>query len=165
MFCPNCGVENQVDLSYCRSCGLRLDAVSQVVADQFPSEEYAALQRRKHLFEKLGLAALSIAGLIGLMLLLFQVALYKLILLGPEVLFGASIIALMVFLLLAVVLSVYPKFFMRFEKANPQLSPTDESPSSATTGKLLEDRFFEPVPTITENTTDLLHTRSTERRE
>jgi len=69
MFCPNCGKENQADQKFCRSCGLKLDAVLQVVADQFPSEEYAAMQRRKRIFERLGLGALSIAGLIGLMLI------------------------------------------------------------------------------------------------
>ncbi len=164
MFCPNCGVENKGRQGYCRSCGLKLEAISQVVADQFPSEEYAALQRRRRIFERLGLAALSIAGLIGLMLLLFQVGLYKLIMLGPEVLFGSSIIALMIFLLLSVVFFVYPKLFMRFEKINPHLSPIHEMPSRHTTGKLLEDKFFEPVPGVTDDTTDLLPRRNTDRR-
>jgi len=105
---------------------------------------------------EIGLGALSIAGLIGLMLLLFTVGLYKLIVLGPEVLFGLSIVAVIFFLLLSVVLIGYPKLFMRFEKVNPQLAPLDESTSIQTTGKLLEDRFFEPVPSVTEDTTDLL---------
>jgi hypothetical protein len=164
MFCPNCGQENQADQKFCRSCGLKLDAVLQVVADQFPSEEYAALLRRKRKFERLGLGALSIAGLIGLMLLLFTVGLYKLIVFGPEVLFGLSIVAVIFFLLLSVVLIGYPKLFMRFEKVDPQLAPLDESTSIQTTGKLLEDRPFEPVPSVTENTTDLLLRKDTRHR-
>ncbi|MBA3354181.1 MAG: hypothetical protein H0U23_17455 [Blastocatellia bacterium] len=117
------------------------------------------------MFEKLGLASLSIAGLIGLMLLVFTVALYKLILFGPEVLFVSSIVALIVFLLLSVVLIGYPKLFMRFEKVNQQLAPHDESSPTVTTGKLLEDRLFEPVPSVTENSTDLLPRQGTRHRD
>ncbi len=165
MFCPSCGNEDRADQKYCRSCGLKLDAISQVVAELLPSEEHAALQRRKRMFEKLGLASLSIAGLIGLMLLVFTVALYKLILFGPEVLFVSSIVALIVFLLLSVVLIGYPKLFMRFEKVNQQLAPHDESSPTVTTGKLLEDRLFEPVPSVTENSTDLLPRQGTRHRD
>lgn len=164
MFCPNCGVEDQVDQNYCRSCGLKLDAVSQVVADQFPSAEYAALHRRKRLLERLGIAALSIAGLIGLMSLIFAAALYKLVLFGPEVLFLASAVALMIFILLAAVLIGYSKLFLRLEKADLQTALLHELPPIHTTGKLIEDRPFEPVPSVTENTTDLLYTSGTERR-
>jgi len=164
MFCPNCGKENRADQKFCRSCGLKLDAISQVVADQFPSEEYADLQRRKQIFEILGLSALSIAVLIGLMLLLFKVAYYKLILLGPELLFSSAIGALIVFLLLSVFFFNYPTFFMRFEKVDPQRSPPEESLDPGPTNKLIEDRPFEPVPSVTEDSTDLLPRERTRLR-
>ncbi|MEP6847361.1 MAG: hypothetical protein ABI999_00790 [Acidobacteriota bacterium] len=156
MFCPNCGKEDQTDQKFCRSCGLKLDAVSLVVADQFPSVEYAAFQRRRHMFERLGHGALAISGLTALMLLIFAAALYKLILLGPEILFGSAIVALVVFLLLSVVLIGYSRLFVRFEKVDRQPAPLDESIPTQTTGKLLQDRFFEPVPSVTEHSTDLL---------
>ena len=164
MFCPNCGKENQPDQKFCRSCGLNLNAISQVVAELWPSEENAVLQRRKRILEKFGFAALAIAGLIGLMSLIFAAALYKLILFGPEFMFWASAIALMVFLMVAAVLIGYSKLFMRFEKVNPQLAHLDESPSIPTTGKLLEDRFFEPVPSVTEHSTELLPRRDNRHR-
>ena len=164
MFCPNCGKENQADQKFCRSCGLKLDAVLQVVAELLPSEECAALQKRKRIIEKLGIASLSIAGLIGLMSLIFAAALYKLVLFGPEFMFWASAIALMVFLMVAAVLIGYSKLFMRFEKADPQMAHLDESPSIPTTGKLLEDRFFQPVPSVTEHSTELLPRRDKRHR-
>lgn len=164
MFCPNCGKEDQADQKFCRSCGLKLDAISQVVADLLPSETYAALQKRKRIFEKLGLVSLSISGIIGLMLILFAVALYKLILFGPEAMFLASAIAMVVFLLLALILLSYPKLFMQFQAQDRQLDPVDESPSIQTTGKLLEEKFFEPVPSVTEDSTDLLQKRDAARR-
>lgn len=165
MFCPNCGKENQAEQKFCRSCGLKLDAILQVVVDQFPSEEYAALLRRKRIVEKFGFASLSIAGLIGLMSLIFAAALYKLILFGPEVLFWASAIALMVFLLFGASFIGYSKLFLRLEKVNPQSAPLDEFSPEQTTAKLLEDRFFEPVPSVTENSTDLLPRQGTRHRD
>ena len=151
MFCPNCGKENGTDQNYCRACGLKLDAISQVVAELLPSEEYAALQKRRRMLEKFGVVSLSIAGVLALMTVLFTAALYKLILFGPAALFWSASIALLVFLLLAAVLIGYPKLFMRFEKPDRH----DES-LSRKTGKLIEGKPFEPVPSVTENTTDLL---------
>lgn len=158
MFCPNCGAQNHVEQSFCRACGLKLDAISQAVADQFPSKEYAALQRRKELFEKLGLYSLSASGLIGLSFLLFWVAYYKLILFGPEALFWSAAGAFIGFLLLSGFFSNYPKLFMKFEKLNSQMSPREESMPAPETGKLIEDRYFEPVPSVTEHSTELLRT-------
>ena len=51
MFCPNCGAKNNVEQNYCRGCGLRLGAIVEAVADQFPSKEFADFQRKKELFE------------------------------------------------------------------------------------------------------------------
>src|SRR5438552_317786 len=114
MFCPNCGAENQTEQNYCRGCGLRLDAVLQAVNEQFPSDEYAQLQRRRQIFQNLGLFSVSAAALIAIGFVLFKAAYYKLILLGPDVLFGSAIAALVGFLLLSVFFFSYPKFFMKF---------------------------------------------------
>ncbi|MEO8574736.1 MAG: hypothetical protein ABI481_12265 [Pyrinomonadaceae bacterium] len=129
-----------------------------------PSEEYAALERRKQIFEKLGLSALSVAGVVALMLLLFKVALYKLILLGPELLFGSAIGALVGFLLLSVFFFNYPRLFMRVDKLNPTLASADKSDEANPTNKLIEDKIFEPVPTVTERSTDLLPREDLRRR-
>ena len=152
MFCPNCGAKNLVDQNYCRGCGLKLNAIAEAVADQFPSREYADLMRWRERFEKLGVFSLSIAGIIGLALLLFKAAEYKLVLLGPEILYGSAIGALIGFLLLSVIFFNYPKFFL---KAKNRRIVDNERPDVAT-GKLIVDRTFEPIPTVTESTTDLL---------
>ncbi|MEQ1764604.1 MAG: zinc-ribbon domain-containing protein [Pyrinomonadaceae bacterium] len=159
MFCPNCGKENAADQSYCRACGLKLGGIAKVVAEILPSEENAALQRRKRILEKLGFGALSIAGLIALMSFLVAAALYKLIVFGPEVLFLASAIALGAFVMLGAGLIGYSKLFLP-RAATERVDPTDEISSAHTTGKLIEDRPFEPVPSVVENTTDLLPRKS-----
>ena len=158
MFCPNCGGENRSEQSYCRTCGLKLDAISHAVAEQKPSREYAELQRRKDRFEKLGLLSISVSALIGVGLLLAKVAYYKLLLFGPEVLFWSAFGALLLFVLLSVFFFNYPKLMV---KVNPGIV-TPDTPADPTQ-KLIEDRPFEPVPSVTENTTDLLPSKS--RRE
>lgn len=155
MFCPNCGAENRVEQSFCRSCGLKLDAISQAVVDQYPSEEYAALQRRRALFRKLSIYSLSVSGLIGISFLLFTAALYKMILFGPNVLSWAGTGAIIAFVLLSVFFFIYPKLFMKSEKVDPRLSPSQDAPLQTNTSKLIEDRPFEPA-SVTEHSTELL---------
>ena len=84
MFCPNCGSKNGVEQNYCRECGLKLDAIAEAVAAQYPSNEYGALQRRKERFEKLGVLSLSVAGFVAFALLLFKATQFKLLLFGPD---------------------------------------------------------------------------------
>lgn len=116
------------------------------------------------LVKKLGLGSLSIAGSIGVMTLIFVAALYKLVLLGPAVLFWSSAIALTFFLLLGTALYFYSRFFMRFDMGEDRATNLDEMPAGLATGRLLEDRPFEPVPSVTENSTDLLSIDETRHR-
>jgi hypothetical protein len=161
MFCPNCGTKNSVEQNYCRGCGLKLDAIVEAVSDQFPSKEYVELQRRRARFERIGLLCLSIAGLIGFALLVFLAAQYKLVLLGPEVLFGSAIGALIGFLLLSVFFFNYPKLFMKAKNRPPDENP----PSAVVTAKLIEDRPFDPASSVIEGTTEFLKVPSARRKD
>ena len=161
MFCPNCGTKNSVEQNYCRGCGLKLDAIVEAISDQFPSKEYAELQRRRERFERIGLLCLSIAGVIGLSLLLFLAIQFKLVLLGPEVLFGSAIAALIGFLFLSIIFFNYPKFFIKVRSI-----PSDENPPvAAVTAKLIEDRPFEPASSVTEGTTEFLKVPNAHRKD
>jgi len=156
MYCPNCSKENSTEQSYCRACGLKLGVIAEVMAEILPSEENATRRRRKVILERLGKGSLSIAGLIALMSFIFAAALYKLILFGPEVIFLASAIALAVFVVLGVGLIGYSKLFLPHVTTDNGTDATEGTPSIRPTGKLIEDRPFEPAASIVENTTDLL---------
>jgi hypothetical protein len=74
---------------------------------------------------------------------------------GAEALFWSAFIALIAFGLLSVFFFNYPKLFMNFEKINPRLAP-EVKENVKPTNKLLEEKQPEPIPSVTENTTDLL---------
>jgi hypothetical protein len=94
--------------------------------------------------------------LIALMSFIFAAALYRLILFGPEVLFLASTIALAVFAISGAILIGYSKFFLRPHTTDRSAAHIGDASPINPTGKLIEDRPFEPVPSVIEDTTDLL---------
>ena len=165
MFCPNCGAENPVEQNFCRSCGLNLNAVTLAISEQFPSEEFARLQRRRKLFERLGTFSLSVSGIIAAGFVIFLAAWYKMILFGPEVLFWSGFAALIAFLLLSIFFFTYPKLFMKFERPDPHKRNTTEPELTVPTAKLIVDRPIEPIPSVTEDSTDLLRTPNVQRRD
>jgi len=156
MFCPNCAAPNADDHSFCRRCGLKLDAIAKNVAEQFPSEEYAKIARRIRAFEIVGVFSLSIAAIVGLSMLIVKAFQYKVILFGPNVLFYAAFAALLLFGLFSVYCFNY-KQFVNFDKLNPRLPfPDNEGEiEKVTTNKLLEDSIFTPA-SVTEHSTELL---------
>ena len=159
MFCPNCAAQNDAEQHYCRTCGLKLDAIAAELAEQTPSAEYAMLQRRKRAFEILGMFSFATAGLIGFSLLIAKAFYYKLILFGPDILFYSASGALILFGLLSVFFFNYPKLFMNFDKLNHRLSsPNANNDLSLPTNKLLNDPPFQPA-SVTEHSTELLPVR------
>jgi hypothetical protein len=158
MFCPNCATPNEADQNFCRLCGLRLTAIAGELAEQRPSVEYAEILRKKHKLESLGVISLSTAALIGLAMLLSKVFYDKIAHLGIDILLWPAFVAMILSGLLSVLFFNYPSIAMRFEKINPRLPATPRSDIAApTTRNLLEERPFEPVPSVTEDSTELLH--------
>jgi len=142
-------------------CGLKLDAIAAELTVQNPSEEVAALLKKKRYMELFGISALSISGIIGLSLVLTLAVYYKLMLLGPEVLFGSAVAAMILFLLVSIVFLAYPKFLLKIDGAALQ-SP--EQPELTTpTNKLLNDPPLEPAG-VTEHSTELLTPKTDSKR-
>jgi hypothetical protein len=155
MFCPNCANRIEIGQKFCRTCGLKLEDIFLVVAKQIPTKNQATLQKRKDLFDKLGIFSLSCFGAVGIGFLFFQVIYYKLILFGADVLFWSGFAAFAIFGLLAIFFFNYPKLFMNFEKVNSGLLESEvENPN--VTNKLLEESSLGPNLSVTENSTELL---------
>jgi hypothetical protein len=159
MFCPNCAAQNETAQHYCRACGLKLDAIVESLSSQRPSEEFALLLKRRRRFEMLGAFFLSMAGVVGLSILIAAVFYYKMQWVGPQILFGSASIALVVFTLLSGFFLSYPKIMMKLDRFNvePMNSPKVEA---VTTRKLIDERPFEPISSVTEDATELLPVRN-----
>lgn len=165
MYCPNCGEENGAEQHYCRYCGLKVDAILQMIGEQFPTKEYAQLRKRKELFEKLGLFSLSFAAFLAFGLIFTKAAYYKIILFGADLIFGAAFVALLIFGLMSVFFFNYPKLFMKFEKINPRLpAPEGYEPTPRSDTRLIEERPFEPASSVTEESTELLKVKRDTRK-
>ncbi len=165
MFCPNCGANNSTEQNFCRSCGLNLEKTSQSLLEQIPSAESAKFLKRQQKIEYFGMAALSglgIVGLIGLGAAIYSI-LVKMILSGQNIAGGIFIIAALICAVSSLAFVIY---WTDREDNDKRLKQVRNSPISGNrnTGNLLEEGNFEPVSSVTENTTDLLYAENKTRK-
>ena len=153
MYCPNCGTKTSIDQNFCRACGLGLEKIALSLTEQLPARVDQSLQARKDRLEKMGVAALSVFGLGVLSFLLYGIG-YKLMMSQGNIVAGLAIIGFIIMIacgLTSVIL---------FARANELGDHTKRQPqaelSNGTTKELLSEGHFEPVPTVTERTTELL---------
>lgn len=157
MFCPNCGANNSTEQNFCRSCGLNLEQTAASLLEQIPSAESADLLKRERRLEKFG--AIAWTGFEMVLLVAVGGIIYAiitgLILSGKNPLVGALLVAFIVFasLLLAYVF-LNEDLKERKRKTNPSLG--DKLQEKRETAKLLEEKPFVPVTSVTENSTELL---------
>lgn len=154
MFCPNCGKETSIDQNFCRSCGLGLEKIAVSLSEQRPEKLDQSLQAQKERLEKYGVAALSVFGL-GFLGFVVYLIVQKIIAKGgdPITLFGMLGFLLMVVCGLASVVLFAKAKDLREKSTKRQ---QQNLASGIPTGQLLSEGHFEPVPTVTERTTELL---------
>jgi len=165
MFCPNCGANNTTEQKFCRSCGLNLESSAASLLEQIPSAEAAKLLKREKNLEKFGNVAF---GGFGLVIAIAVAALVywifaKMVLSGENIFGGILLMAFMIFAALTLAYVVFKEDLKeRKQKTNPTLK--NEMAETLETGKLLEEKPFEPARSVTENTTDLLPVESKTRK-
>ncbi len=154
MFCPNCGKETN-NQNFCRDCGLKVEKIFKVLVKEIEEREKTIVQKRDDLYRRLGYISLSL--LFGLCFgYLFYLAVdYKFLIFGKEVM-GVIGLSAMVFLgLLSLYFFNLPKF-LNHEKINEEFSKDNEIGEARITEKLLSEGNFEPLPSVTENSTEFL---------
>ena len=154
MFCPHCGKVNSREQKFCRSCGLSLEKVAQSLAEQLPAPEL-----NKHLQDRQRRIERWLSILLGSMFTIFVVAVlwalvYKIIIIKGDVLEGLMFLALFVAAVAALLLVVYRESLLE-ASTKRQLSQTT-LPLTEHTAKLLPESDLEPIPSVTEGTTELL---------
>src|ERR1700752_4136190 len=156
MYCPNCGNQTSSEQKFCRACGLGLEKIAQSLGEQLPARMDQSLSARKERLGKLGGGGLGVFGLGILGFLLYAVG-QKLLATQGGLLAILAMVGLVIMLgcgLLSVIL------FARAKELGEQASKRHLQPSETETGgstrELLPEGRFEPVPTVTDRTTELL---------
>jgi hypothetical protein len=156
MFCPNCGTKTSIDQNFCRACGLGLEKIAVTLNEQLPTRVDMNLHHEKERFEKLGVAALSVFGLGVLSMIVYGVV-YKLMVSGGNILTGLAALGFIIMIacgLASVVL--FAKANEAGEAATKRKPQQNLAAGSESTKELLTEGHFEPVPSVTDRTTELL---------
>ena len=154
MYCPNCGKTNSAEQKFCRSCGLSLEKAVQSLADQLPGLELDKNLRERQLkVERLITIVLGSAISIVLVGVLWGI-IYGIIIVNGQVTVGLFMLAFIVGMILFALLSMY-RDSLRKAAGKRQL-PEPAPAFVADTGELLSESLVEPIPSVTERTTELL---------
>ena len=167
MFCPGCGSKNSIDQRFCRNCGLNLEASSKSLVAQVPEGDRAALEiseRRLERFGEFAFGGLIVVVGFGALVLLYAV-LEKMVLSGDRPWAGIMLMAFIILATLSLAYVVFRESLNEKRKSmGVQPASIPEIEAAQITGRLLEERQFEPIPSATEDTTSLLPQDRTRRR-
>ena len=156
IFCPNCAAKNKIEQNFCRFCGLNLRETANSLLAQFSSDEKA---RR---FDKLKLIKkLSDFASIGLIFVIAAGALFYLYLVSTKMIFSGERILFGLFLVFMISQFALNQI-RRINRARNRKDEADlatkesQSLENKETAKFLEEKPFETVGRVTENSTKLL---------
>ena len=162
MHCPNCGAEAPLTQRFCRSCGLSLEKIPQVFAEQFSRSESDVLsrhdaeklQRRQQNIERwLSTAGIGFVGIAGLSVL---AGISYLMAAGNLPLVPGVVILLMLIVgLIAGSLGLYSEKLKRKLSSGASVNPAPLSSKPITT-KLPVQTKADASISVTEHTTKLL---------
>lgn len=143
---------------------MNLESVAESLLQQFPNGGDPDLTRRERRLERFGQFAFGgfglvlVAAVIGLIYTIFS----KMVLDGTQPWAGILLIAFVLFATLTLAYVVFNED-LKEKRRKVRLAPIREVEGTVDTGKLLDEGQFVPIPTVTENTTDLLPVRERER--
>jgi hypothetical protein len=150
MFCPNCNSKNSTDQKFCRRCGLNLQEINQHLLKQL---ENSNIKRKPQAIERLG--AVGTTGLLGMgvfgVLFLMYLVIFRFILSGSteSIVLGAMLLAFLIFASITLAYVILTEIKKEDKFKNNHFGSDFHT-------NLLEEKPFEPIISVTENTTELL---------
>ncbi|MBK8811888.1 MAG: hypothetical protein IPN69_14325 [Acidobacteria bacterium] len=159
IFCANCGSQNGTDQVFCRGCGFNLETSIRSLQEQAGNLSIPLGRRIATAMGAIGFAGLAVVFLVGFGYLGFLL-ISRFILSGEieKVVLGIVLLALIVFGALALAFIVSEETRKRAERDLPRSTPPDEIEARTAT-YLPEARDFDLVPSVVEDSTELLGVR------
>ena len=156
MLCPNCGTKTKTEHRFCRHCGMNLEPVSRALAEHLSAGGAASSRgaARGTASEAMGCLFVGVfAVLLGVLLMAFL----------PGKAFKFVGVASSLIGLVAILISALSSFHTTkgADAEAPSNALDDAAPN---TGPLLREQTFEPVPTVTDHTTELLGVEVKDRK-
>ena len=158
MFCPNCGKETN-EQKFCRDCGLKVEKIFNVLVKEIQEGEKTSIQKRDDLFRKLGFISLSLLFGLCFSFVFYIAVYYKFLIFGKEIIGAIGLTAMVCLGLLSLFFFNLPKLLER-KQLSEEFSNDSEIEEKRITEKLLSEGMFEPIPSITENSTELLFVKN-----
>ena len=164
MFCPNCGTKTEAGQKYCRACGLGVEKLAGLISEQLPAgalegstpEEVARLLRRKRGVERL-LVGIGLTASTLFVASLAATIIIKIIIGKGHLLQGGLLLAFLLAAAAALALVFYRESLTESLAARGvSEEKAKQLEGGAPTAKLLPESRFEPVPSVTDRTTELL---------
>lgn len=156
MYCPNCGQVTPTEQKFCRSCGLNLEKAAQSVVEQLPAVELNKhLRERQRRIERL-LYILGGSAAVVFFVALFWTIINEIIIGKGHVLGGLIFLAFVLGFVVFALLMLYRESLLRASGKRPETQPA--LPQAEHTARLLPESRVEPIPSVTERTTELLRT-------
>jgi hypothetical protein len=153
MLCPNCGTRTTNKHKFCRNCGMNLEPVSRALAAHL-AHGGAAAARAARSAKRRALRRMTTGLFVGVLITLLGVLLMA-VMPGKGFKLIGVVTALvgLVAALIAVLSPLRSAGGDEEEEEAPAPSAFEDAP---TTGRLLHEQTVEPVPSVTERTTELL---------
>jgi hypothetical protein len=161
MYCPGCGKTNSTDQRFCRACGLSLESIVKSFQEALPARELEDdIKERTRTVDRwlVGVGGTAAALFLGFVLWMI---IYKVIILKGEVLKGSMLLTFILGMATVGILVVYRDTLEKKAKEAQKIKP--ELPSRHETSQLLGGATLEPVPSVTDRTTELLNVKRQSR--
>ncbi len=157
MYCPNCGKNNSDEQKYCRTCGFELEGVNKIVEKIRVAQEDDTFFSAR-LFDKLGRFFMYAFFAVAFAYVFYLSVYYKFEIFGIETMFMFAVFGFFLLGFLSLLFFGFKHFKLKSGSTNRD-SGTKTQELNAPEGALVESTF-EPIGSVTENSTELLYTKN-----